>query len=308
MSSVSVIIPTRDRAATLGATVRSALDVEPLEVIVVDCGSADGSIELIRGFGDGVRLIHGDFPNAAAARNAGAREAAGDLLGFLDSDDLARPGKTECLAGILQADGMVGLVHGDLVVIDPQGRPDAPATRRFREQRIEAAAGGTDLVGLSRRCVMFTSATLLRREAFEQAGGYDEALPIYEDWDLYLRLASEGWRLVYADCDAAGYRRWEGNVAWDRTARGVIEVARKHLAMLPQMPPADRRAVESALWARIAGSAHTLLDGPQARRAAVASIRSDAGWALRQPVVLRALTASWLPRSILARRREAATR
>src|SRR5262245_60574454 len=96
---VSVIVPTRQRGPLLVESVRSALaaPAPPAEVIVVDAGSTDGSIETVAELLPNVRVLRGDFRNAAASRNAGAAAASGDYLAFLDSDDLMLDGKTSCL-------------------------------------------------------------------------------------------------------------------------------------------------------------------------------------------------------------------
>ena len=101
-SAVSVIIPTRDRGRLLAEAVRSALELPqpPLEVIVVDAGSTDGSTDDL----EGARVLRVGPRNAAAARNAGAAVATGEYLGFVDSDDVALDGKTTCLAEELDAD------------------------------------------------------------------------------------------------------------------------------------------------------------------------------------------------------------
>ena len=149
---------------------------------------------------------------------------------------------------------------------------------------------------------MYTSATLIRRHAFEEIGGYDESLDAYEDWDLYLRLSLVGG-LLYGDIPACRYRVWGGNVPWDRTARGVVEVARKHLAMLPSMPVGMRHDAELGFRIRLAGSLYTLVELPDARSEALAALRLNPRAALCAPEVRRALTRSFLPTSVLERRR-----
>jgi glycosyltransferase involved in cell wall biosynthesis len=92
---LSVVIPTWNRAGLVGDAVESALDQEggDLEVIVVDDGSTDGTAEVIeRRFGKSVKLLRmATRSGVGAARNEGVRQATGDLLSFLDSDDLWLP-------------------------------------------------------------------------------------------------------------------------------------------------------------------------------------------------------------------------
>jgi hypothetical protein len=151
---------------------------------------------------------------------------------------------------------------------------------------------------------MFTSATLIRRSAFESVDGFDESLDAYEDWDLYLRLSLR-WRLLYADCPAATYRIWSGNVGWRRTAEWTIRVAEKHLAALPDLSPADRERARYGFLRRLASSHHVLVERSPARRSAVAAVRLAPRRALRDPDVRRPLLRSFLPARVLSRRRPA---
>lgn len=293
----SVIVPTLDRGSLVVAAIQSALDSGVAdEVIVVDCGSTDGSLDDLRRFGDQIRLVEGPFSNAGEARNAGAVAANGQLLAFLDSDDLMLPDKVTCLAPVLEADDSIALAHGRTSVIDAAGRPDEAATLELDRQILEGARRGTSYRALAEHCAMYTSATLMRRSAFEAIGGYDESLDVYEDWDLYLRLAQH-FRLVYRPCLTAQYRLWPGNVAWDRTAAGVAAVARKHLAANPK--PVERYA----LLRRLAAASHILLERGPTRRAALGAIRIDPVRGLRDPGVRSLFVRSFVPLVVLRRRR-----
>jgi glycosyltransferase involved in cell wall biosynthesis len=302
-SGVSVIIPTRDRGQLLVDAVRSALSVPtpPAEVIVVDAGSSDGSIEALAEFGDAVRITGGGG-NAAVGRNAGAAAAACEYLGFLDSDDLMLAGKTTCLVDALAADPGAGLVHGTTEVIDERGAVQPDLTAAQRASFVEGRRLGTSYAAVAGFSAMFTSATLIRKRAFESVGGYDETLDAYEDWDFYLRL-SLSWRLAYADCLAARYRIWSGNVGWRRTAAWTIRVAEKHLAALPEVPPAERERARYGFLRRLAFSHHVLVERTLARRSALAAVRMAPRLALRDSDVRRPLLRSFLPARVLRRRR-----
>jgi glycosyltransferase involved in cell wall biosynthesis len=304
-SGVSVIIPTRDRGRLLVDAVRSALTVSalPAEVIIVDAGSSDGSIEALAEFGDSVRVVGGGG-NAAVSRNVGAAAAAYEYLGFLDSDDLMLAGKTTCLVDTLTADPGAGLVHGTTEVIDERGAVQPDKTAAQLASFVEGRRLGTSYAAIAGFSAMFTSATLIRKRAFESVGGYDETLDAYEDWDLYLRL-SLSWRLAYADCLAARYRIWSGNVGWRRTAAWTIRVARKHLGALPELPPAERERARYGFLRRLAFSHHVLVERSPARRAALAAVRLEPRLALRDKDVRRPLLRSFLPARVLRARRPA---
>ena len=300
--SVTVVVPTKDRGDLLVAAVSSAVDAGAAdEILLVDAGSRDGSVERAAAL-PGVRVIDGPFTNAAATRNAGWRAAAGDYIAFLDSDDLMLPEKITCLAPLLDADAQVALAHGRTRVIDTDGRVDDVATAEHARTLDAAERLGTSYEALAHTCVMYTSATLMRRSALEDAGGYDESLDVYEDWDLYLRLARK-WKLVYDDCITAQYRVWAGNVDWRQTAEWTVRVARRHLETIGQLPAERRSTARYALQRRIASSSHVLLDRPAARRAALAAIgEHPLGW-VADADVRRPLLRSFLPAPLLARRR-----
>ena len=304
MSAISIVIPTLNRASVLGGAIASALrcDPAPDEIVVVDCGSTDETRTVVRSFGDEVQLIERSLPNAASARNIGLAETQSPYVGFLDSDDEALPGKTGALRTQLDARPGVALMHGTMEVIDADGTPSQRRTSQADEGRAKARAVGTDYPALASFCSMYTSATLMRREALAQIGGFDESLDVYEDWDLYLRLSLIG-SLEYADVPAARYRAWPGNVAWDRTAAGVCQVAEKHLGMLHSVPEAMRTEAEWGFLRRLASSRYTLVELAEARRAAWAAFRSEPARTLADRDLRRVLARSWLPVRVLERRR-----
>jgi glycosyltransferase involved in cell wall biosynthesis len=300
-TDVAIVIPTLNRAALLRGAIASALRCEPApdELVVVDCGSTDDTRAVVQSFGDDVQLIERRLPNVASARNLGFELTRSPYVSFLDSDDEALAGKTGRLAGVLDASPEVALAHGAIEIITSRGTAFPHETKRAEERASEV---GTSYAALASFCRMYTSATLIRRSAFERIGGYDESLDTYEDWDLYLRLSLVG-ELVYDDTSACSYRVWEGNVAWDLTARGVVEVARKHLAMLPSLPIEVRRDAELSFRIRLAGALYTLVELHEARREAIAALRLDPRTAFRRRDIRRALTRSFLPPSLLERRR-----
>src|SRR6266487_2647158 len=103
---VSTVIPCWNGAAYLEEAIRSVMaqNHPSLEIVVADDGSTDGSLELARGFGDPVRVIAGGHEGAAAARNRGVGEAHGDLLAFLDADDLWTDGRLALQLAVLEAE------------------------------------------------------------------------------------------------------------------------------------------------------------------------------------------------------------
>ena len=304
MTDVAMVIPTLDRASLLRSAIASALKCVPApkEIVVVDCGSTDGTRCVVRSFGDDVELVERPLPNVASARNMGLRSTRSPYVAFLDSDDVALPAKTGGLAASLDASPGTALVHGAMEIITGDGLPSPGATAQYAQDRRKGKEFGTTYASLASFCSMYTSATMVRRSAFEEVGGYDESLDAYEDWDLYLRLSLVGG-LAYDEVQACRYRVWGGNVPWDRTARGVVAVARKHLEMLAHVPAGMRHDAELGFRIRLAGSLYTLIELQSARLEALASLRLSPSVILSSPEVRRALMRSFLPASMLERRR-----
>src|SRR5439155_11391069 len=233
-SDVTVVIPTLGRSRFLGEAVESALAEEPAEVLVVSDGGGDLNVP-------GARVLPVEHAGRSAARNLGVAESRTELVAFLDDDDLVVPGR---LARQADALGRAPLTFGRVTVVDGGGRPRAD-WNALLERRFPAREVGPAEV-LSHQTPVYTSATLVRREAFLEAGGYDPALDAYEDLDLYLRLAP---LVPTPGPPVAVYRLHGENTPSDRLYEGVLAVAEKHL---PQAHGALPRALLArrvdALW------------------------------------------------------------
>lgn len=167
MERVSVIVPARDAAATIAACLRSiAAQTRPAqEIIVVDDGSADGTADIARQAG--ARVVSQPRLGAAAARNAGARLATGDLLFFCDADLLLDPALLETLAAALAA------------------HPEASfAYCAFRWGGKTFGRRPFDAEAVKRNNYISTM-SLIRRADFP---GFDESLERFQDWDLWLTM------------------------------------------------------------------------------------------------------------------------
>ncbi len=210
--SVSIIIPVRNGRAFLAEAVRSALaQPEAADVIVVDDGSSDGSADLVRAMTDArLRLVAGPRRGVSAARNLGlarsrelyrSGETAPKWIMFLDADDRLRPG---ALASLLRGvEGDCVAVYGDYDRIDDQGRPIG--RRRWLGSR-RKPSGEVLRALLTGNFIVNGGVMLIRREAFEAIGGFDESLRYCEDWHAFCRLAARGPVLWRADADVLDYR------------------------------------------------------------------------------------------------------
>jgi glycosyltransferase involved in cell wall biosynthesis len=227
-SDVTVVIPTLGRSPFLPEAVESAVADGPAEVLVVSDGAGDLALP-------GARVISIEHAGRSAARNRGAEEARTELVAFLDDDDLVLPGR---LARQAEALGDARLTFGRIQVVDGDSQPRADWNSLLERRFPSSPVGAVEL--LWRQTPVYTSATLVRREPFLEARGYDADLDAYEDLDLYLRLGP----LVPTPGDPVAVYRLHGrNTPSDRLYEGVLAVTEKHL-------PESRGALRRALLAR----------------------------------------------------------
>jgi len=208
--TVSVVIPTHDRGRVVVEAIESALaqTYPQTEVIVVDDGSTDDTAERVGRLRDArVRYLRRPHAGVSAARNAGIAAATGDLVAFLDSDDLWKPDKVEAEIAALARYPSAGGVFSDLEKVD--GATFVPSfMRRTRVfSRLLAERAYREGLLLSARALYLcllqevpikTPALTVRRSALERAGGFNEAWTSSEDWEFLLRFARRE-SLVYVD-------------------------------------------------------------------------------------------------------------
>ena len=194
--AISVIVPCYNAAAFLPATLRSVLAQSgfELQIIVVDDGSTDGSPELVARDFPGVTLVRQPNAGVAAARNTGLAHARHEWVAFIDADDLWLPGKLQAQCALLASQPEAGMAYTAWQVwTSSEPEPAAAWLSQLAHQAADRArwqgASGWIYPELLVDCVVWTSSVLVRRALLTQAGGFDEALRIGEDWDLWLRLS-----------------------------------------------------------------------------------------------------------------------
>jgi Glycosyl transferase family 2 len=208
--TVSVVIPTYNRAHSVVDAVASVLaqSFEDLELIVVDDGSTDDTGDRIGAVRDPrLSYVRAGHAGVSAARNLGVRLTKGELLAFLDSDDLWRRDKLSREVALLTRRPDIDAVFSDL----EKRHGDRVYPSFMRETAVfSARLGGEsypDGLLLSVRemylCLLEEvpikpSALVVRRAAFERVGGFDEEWTSSEDWELLLRL-SRRHRFAYLD-------------------------------------------------------------------------------------------------------------
>jgi glycosyltransferase involved in cell wall biosynthesis len=181
---ISVVIPTCNRAHTLARALDSVLaQTQPAaEVIVVDDGSEDETGALLHRAYPQVTALRQNNRGVSHARNRGIRAARHDWIAFLDSDDCWLPDKLATQSQALRAAPAYRLCHSDEIWIR-RGRRVNPMHKHTKH-------GGEIFLRCLPRCAISPSTTVVHKALLEEFGGFDEALPACEDYDLWLRICA----------------------------------------------------------------------------------------------------------------------
>lgn len=300
---VSVVVPAHNAAATVVDTVRAALaqSFRDLEVLVVDDGSTDDTVARLAGLRD-PRLRVRRFARAGlpTARNRGIAATRGELVAFLDADDLWTPDKIASQVAALDARPEAGVAYSWVRFVDARGRPLGAQAPVVRTGDVYAAL-------LVENFVACGSNLLVRRRALEDVGGFDPACRVSEDWELAVRLAAR-WPFVLVARYQVLYRQATGSMTaglaadperWATEMRAVVE--RVFAAAPPALQRLKRRrlarghlhiAHRALLSARDAAAVRQA--GRQLRRALVL----DPGLALEGTA--RRVLARWLASRVLS--------
>jgi cellulose synthase/poly-beta-1,6-N-acetylglucosamine synthase-like glycosyltransferase len=238
---VSVIVAAHEAEGTVGAAVESVLwqSYRDRELIVVDDGSTDRTADIVTAH-PGVRLIRQENAGVAAARNHGLRKAAGELVTFLDADDLLFEDHLAVLVRTYERTG--GIVTPNSFWLLPGGiHPDR---KRYR--------GGFPKPERQRRAILeqnFVSImSLWPRRMADEIGPLSEELLRAEDWEFWIRAIYRGYRVALQPRPLSLYR-WGAtglSAAWGRMDEAVAAVLRRAEERLP-LDPEERAYVRRRL-------------------------------------------------------------
>jgi glycosyltransferase involved in cell wall biosynthesis len=187
MSLFSVVIPSFNRVALLSDTLESifAQRFSDFEIVVVDDGSTDGTVDYLQSLGKEIRVFQQSNRGAGAARNLGAHNAQGKYLAFLDSDDLWFPWTLEVYREVIEECSEPSFIAGKPYLFSGKPQLDQVVPGAIRTDRfVDYLASGDKWRWWG------ASSFLVRRDAFVAAGGFTEEWVNGEDGDLALRLGT----------------------------------------------------------------------------------------------------------------------
>ena len=229
MPTFSTIITTYNRENLIRATLHSVLAQEftDQEVIVVDDGSTDATVAVLAEYGDSIRVLEQRNSGPGAARNLGLREAVGQYIAFLDSDDVWFPWTLATYKQIVAQFDSPSVVLGNATWFSTVKELESVERGPVRAQWLPdyvACSPNTPNVG--------ASAMVLRADALRHVGGFTDRFINFEDWDLFMRLGTAPG-FVYVESPLTyGYRAHAGSAVSNthRNYEGVLHLIEQEKA------------------------------------------------------------------------------
>lgn len=201
---VSVIIPVFNGEQFLAEAVESVLAQQyaPIEIIIVDDGSTDGTAAVVKSFPETVRYLSQANQGPAAARNRGIEQACGTLIAFADADDLWPTDKLELQLPFLTNDPAIDIVLGRIQQVRLSKTDDG----QTRAEHFDEPAFSSNL-----------GSAVIRKSVFERVGLFDETMRYSEDVDWFMRARESGAAILTIDAVTLLYRQHEQNMTRGRT-------------------------------------------------------------------------------------------
>jgi glycosyltransferase involved in cell wall biosynthesis len=187
---VSIIIPAYNAELTLARAIDSVLaqTYSAVELLVVNDGSSDGTRQICEEYGEKIRYIEQENKGVSAARNHGIREAKGEYIGFLDSDDWYLPAKLQEMIPLFEKYPEVGAVTCAFYEKEDHGDKRFPLLGQvFPEEKIDGVISLIKELSFQHR-VVHTNTILIRKQVFNSVGAFDEQFHFGEDLELWIRI------------------------------------------------------------------------------------------------------------------------
>jgi len=226
----SAVIPVHNGEKYLATAIQNVLDLpyQPMELIVVNDGSTDSTEKIIGNFSHPIRYLHQPNRGPAAARNLGLKFSQGEVIAFLDADDLWTPSIVTRALALLIARPDVAVVQGRVQEITDQPN-DASGTAY--QHRLEPYS------------FINIGSAVYRKEIFATVGGFDESMRFCEDYDWFLRAFDAGIYKVRIDDVTLLYRAHCGGMTYGKTVHEIgMAKAHKKAIQRRREDPIQRRA------------------------------------------------------------------
>ena len=246
---VDVILPAYNGSRVIRKAIESALAQDvPLRLIVIDDGSSDDTAAISRSYGPHITVITQSNRGVSGARNTGLSASTAPYVALLDQDDIWERGKLSRQLELMQAHPDVGLVFTDMVLLESDGTivengfllTTLPYASLAREALGDSAYRLPE--ALAQAVVRFNfispSTVLLRRQAIQDVGGFDEAFRLCDDAECWMRLLHR-WRGIAIETPLVRSLVWEGNASLkaDKLILERIRIGEKAAAQPEIFPP-----------------------------------------------------------------------
>ncbi|MFY9488625.1 MAG: glycosyltransferase family 2 protein [Solirubrobacterales bacterium] len=212
LPTISIVTPVFNAVETLEETLASiaAQDYPKIEHVVIDAVSTDGTLEILKPLAEAgkIKLVSEPDNGLSDAFNKGARLATGDLVAWLNADDVYHPGALRAVGEAYTTGRDAEWLVGRCTIIGGDGRESRKAVTAYKNFLLRHFSLSLYLTNN----FVSSPATFVRRDVLDEIGLLDERFKYSADYDLWLRLARRG-KPVYIDADVSGFRMAEGSLS-----------------------------------------------------------------------------------------------